>query len=96
MKYILNVPDGWDLDDCNIYVKRNGKVEIEKPIDHLTFNVSKTEFISINDDPYYGTLHQRIANCVEKLRNHFSLGYIVDSCDGIQALEITTRELMQY
>jgi len=50
----------------------------------------------MNDDLYYATFHKRVADCVSKLREHFSLGDIVDSCGGIQALEIATGELMDY
>jgi hypothetical protein len=50
----------------------------------------------MNEHPYYGTLHSRVGKCTADLREHFSLGYIVDSVGGIQALEITTEELMKY
>lgn len=96
MKYMFDVPDDWDLKDCFIKIERNGDVKIEKHVDHCIYEVAKTKIVSMKDDPYYGTLHERVAKCVEKLRDHFSLGYIVDSCGGIQALEITTRELMRY
>lgn len=62
----------------------------------MIYEVAKTKIVPMNDDPYYGTLHERIAKCVKDLREHFSLGYIVDPCGGLQALEITARELMNY
>lgn len=96
MKYMFDVPDNWDLKHCRINIGRNGEVKIEKPVDHCIYSVAESKLVSINDDPYYGTLHKRVADCVSKLREHFSLGYIVDSCGGIQALETTTNELMKY
>lgn len=58
--------------------------------------ISETRAIPSDNDSYYSTLHERVAKCVSDLRDHFRLGYIVDPCGGIQALEITTKELMNY
>lgn len=96
MKYIFEAPDNWDLKECSVRIERTGEVKIERPVDHMIYEVAKTKIIPMKDDSYYGTLHERIAKCVQDLREHFSLGYIVDSCGGLQALEITTRELMNY
>lgn len=96
MKYIFEAPDDWDLKKCSIRIERTGEVKIERPVDHMIYEVAKTKIVPMNDDPYYGTLHERIAKCVKDLREHFSLGYIVVPCGGLQALEITTRELMNY
>ena len=96
-KYVFEVPEDWDLKKCFINIdKENGEIRIDKPVDHCIFEVCKTKVQPLDDDPYYSTLHDRVAKCVSDLRDHFSLGYIVDPCGGIQALEITTKELMNY
>lgn len=96
MKYIFEAPDDWDLKKCRIKIEQTGEVKIERPVDHMIYEVAETKITSIKDDSYYGMIHERIAKCVNDLREHFSLGYIVDSCGGLQALEITTHELMKY
>lgn len=94
-KYIFEAPDDWDLKHCFVRIKDN-EITIEKPVDHCIYEVCKTDIVAMDEHPYYSTLHDRIAQCVDKLRSHFSLGYIVDPCGGIQALEITTNQLMKY
>lgn len=96
MTYMFEVPDDWDLKKCFIKIKRTGEVKIERSVDNMIYEVAKTKILPMNDDPYYGTLHERIAKCVKDLREHFNLGYIVNPCGGIQALEFTTDELMRH
>ncbi len=96
MTYMFEVPDDWNLNHCFVKFDK-GKLRIDRPVDHCIFEVAEPDLIktSITKD-YYDTLHERVAKCVSKLREHFNLGYIVDTCGGIQALEITTNELMRY
>lgn len=94
-KYFFEVPDDWDLKHCFIKIDKD-EIEIHKPIDHCIYDVCKTKIVALDDDPYYSTFHDRVGKCVSDLREHFSLGYIVDPCGGLQALEITVCELMNY
>ena len=94
-EYIFEAPDDWNLNECSIEVN-NGKIAIRRPEDHWIHETCKTKITPMNEHPYYGTLHSRVGKCTADLREHFSLGYIVDSVGGIQALEITTEELMKY
>lgn len=94
-KYVFEVPEDWDLKNCFIKIDKD-EIRIDRPVDHCIFEVCKTKITALDDDPYYSTLHDRIGKCVSDLRDHFSLGYIADPCGGIQALEITALELMNY
>jgi hypothetical protein len=96
-KYIFEAPEDWDLKKCYIDVLEDtSEIRIEKPIDNFTSEVCRYKIIAMDEHPYYSTLHDRVAKCVKDLREHFNLGYITDPCGGIQALEITTRQLMSY
>jgi len=95
-KYIFEAPDDWNLKDCFIKIHNGKEIEMHKPVDHCIYEVCKTAITPMDEHPYYGDLHDRVGKCTKSLREHFSLGYITDSCGGIQALEITTKELMKY
>lgn len=94
-KYLLDVPDDWNISECKVEINKD-EVTIIKPVDHWVNQVCNTKLVALDDDPYYGKIHERVADCVHKLRDHFSLGYINDPVGGIQALEVTTRQLLKY
>lgn len=91
-KYVFALPDEWNIEDCKITIKNNA-ITIEDPestyISSLNGHIYKFE-----EDPAWLSVHARVAKCVKELRSKLGFGYIVDPCGGIQALEITTLEII--
>ena len=50
MKYIFEAPDDWDLEKCFIKIERTGEVKIERPVDHMIYEVVKTKIVPMNTE----------------------------------------------
>ena len=86
--YIFRIPDNYDLKECFKMFDKN-KIILEKPFERVTSQITLIE-----DDPYWGKVHERVAACTEKLMKYKGLSYVVDTCGGIQALEIMTDRIV--
>lgn len=82
--FTFEAPDDWDLRNCHISIVEDVKNE-------------EISVVPMSEHPYYGEIDRRIISCVERLREHFSLGVIDGWNTGsIEQLERTTDELMRY
>lgn len=91
--YIFRIPDGYDL-KTSFKMFDGNKIILDKPVDHKTFERVTSEITLIEDDPYWGKVHKRVAACTEKLMKYKGLSYVADTCGGIQALEIMTDKIV--
>ena len=91
--YIFRIPDGYDL-KTSFKMFDGNKIILDKPVDHGIFERAVSEVIPIEDDPYYGKIHSRIATCTDKLTKYAKSAYVADTCGGIQALEIITDRIV--
>ena len=91
--YIFRIPDDYDLKTSFKKFDEN-KIILDKPVDHGIFERAVSEIIPIEDDPYYGKIHSRVAICTDKLTKYAQRSYVADTCGGIQALEIITDRIV--
>ena len=91
--YIFRIPDKYDLKESFKMFDGNSII-LDKPIDHGVFERVTSDIIPIEEDTYYGSIHQRIADCTNKLMKYCGLSYVADTCGGIQALEIVTDRII--
>jgi len=91
--YIFRIPDGYDL-GTSFKMFDGNKIILDKPVDHGIFERVTSEITLIEDDPYCGKVHKRVAACTEKLMKYKGLSYVADTCGGIQALEIMTDRIV--
>lgn len=91
--YIFRIPDGYDL-KTSFKMFDGNKIILYKPVDYRTFERVTSEITLIEDDPYWGKVHKRVAACNEKLMKYKGLSYVADTCGGIQALEIITDRIV--
>ena len=91
--YIFRIPDNYDLKK-SFKMFDDNKIILDKPIDHGVFERVSSDIYPIEEDPYWGKVHSRVAACVDKLMKYMGLKYIADTCGGIQALEIVTDKIV--
>lgn len=91
--YIFRIPDSYDL-RTSFKMFDSNKIILDKPVDHGIFERVTSEIIPIEDDPYWGKVHKRVAACTEKLMKYKGLSYVADTCGGVQALEIMTDRIV--
>ena len=91
--YIFRIPDDYDL-KTSFKMFDGNKIMLDKPIDHTTFERVESKITLIEDDPYWGKVHKKVATCTEKLMKYKGLSYVADTCGGIQALEIITDRIV--
>ena len=91
--YIFKIPDDYDLKECFKMFDKN-KIIFDKTVDHGVFERVTSEITLIEDDPYWGKVHKRIAACTEKLMKYKGLYYVADACGSIQTLEIMTDRIV--
>ena len=91
--YIFKIPDDYDL-HTSFKMFENNKIVLDKMVDHGIFERIYSDIYPIEEDPYWSKVHSRVASCVNKLVEYMGLEHIVDTCGGIQALEIVTDKIV--
>lgn len=91
--YIFRIPDGYNL-KTSFKMFDGNKIILDKSVDHGVFERVTSEITLIEDDPYWGKIHKRVADCTEKLMKYKGLSYVAGTCGGIQALEIITDRIV--